>query len=450
MGTSGLIASVVLAAPREASESGASGAWQSGAELAYELGCGACHSGLSGPGSIRAAAPLLGPARPLAVQYVFDYLENPRRVSTDIGRARMPDFRLGAPERLALAFFLAPGTDSVPGETAALTGTRQAFPDLSPADGEHLFRSLNCAGCHAHPDVAPARVGPDMSRVGARLEDAWLRSYLRAPQPVRPGGDPPGSGSRMPDFRLDGNEADVLATFLRLQNPPAFRPTPLPARSLSPFAMSKAATMLRDQLACLGCHSLGGEGGRAAPAFDGMGERVTDGYARAMVSNPSTHVSGTVMPGSLLQDDDQELVVRYLLQRPGAWAPAEDVFGFASGQIPWAGASRPAGATRAANGEAVYSRYCALCHGPTGMGDGFNAGFLPTAPTAHADSAYMSTRPDDTLFDGIYAGGAILDRSHRMPAFAQTLSRSQIRAVVTYMRELCGCEGPSWSRGGAD
>ena len=58
----------------------------------------------------------------------------------------------------------------------------------------------------------------------------------------------------------------------------------------------------------------------------------------------------------------------------------------------------------------------------------------------------MSTRPDDTLFDGISAGGFILNRSARMPPFGEMLSRDQIWGLVRYLRELCRCEGPRWSR----
>ncbi len=61
----------------------------------------------------------------------------------------------------------------------------------------------------------------------------------------------------------------------------------------------------------------------------------------------------------------------------------------------------------------------------------------------------MSLRPDDTLFDAIAAGGYILGKSNRMPAFGQTLSNAEMRGLVRYIRELCRCEGPAWSRDGA-
>ena len=58
----------------------------------------------------------------------------------------------------------------------------------------------------------------------------------------------------------------------------------------------------------------------------------------------------------------------------------------------------------------------------------------------------MSARPDDTLFDGSHAGGRILNKSHFMPAWGTTLSAAEIRELVTYIRTLCRCQGPEWSR----
>jgi mono/diheme cytochrome c family protein len=60
----------------------------------------------------------------------------------------------------------------------------------------------------------------------------------------------------------------------------------------------------------------------------------------------------------------------------------------------------------------------------------------------------MSKRADDTLFDGIYAGAWVLDGSPRMPAFGQLLATEDIRALVAYIRTLCSCQGPAWSRDG--
>ena len=61
----------------------------------------------------------------------------------------------------------------------------------------------------------------------------------------------------------------------------------------------------------------------------------------------------------------------------------------------------------------------------------------------------MSARSDDDLYDTIAGGGAIMNRSPRMPAYGTTLAPAQIRALVRHIRTLCQCAGPSWSTDGA-
>ncbi|OLC05712.1 MAG: hypothetical protein AUH42_07000 [Gemmatimonadetes bacterium 13_1_40CM_70_11] len=107
---------------------------------------------------------------------------------------------------------------------------------------------------------------------------------------------------------------------------------------------------------------------------------------------------------------------------------------------------RTAGAGGDRDARTLYATFCAACHGSRGRGDGFNAEYLPVAPAVHADPVAMSRRTDDRLFDAIAGGGAVVGRSPRMPAFGATLSRAEIRSLVRYVRELCRCEGPAWSR----
>lgn len=106
-----------------------------------------------------------------------------------------------------------------------------------------------------------------------------------------------------------------------------------------------------------------------------------------------------------------------------------------------------AGAADPSTPAALYLRRCAVCHGARGGGDGPNARFLPVQPTAHADSALMSARTDDELFDTIFAGGYVMNRSNRMPPYGHTLSRAQIWTLVHYLRALCRCAEPAWARG---
>lgn len=413
----------------------------SGRELAKSLGCGACHAGMPGGDAIRHAAPPLGSnAVPLAPAYVFRYMADPRRVRPEIAPARMPAYELDERQRLALALF---STNEIElrGVDDAFRAAQSRHRDASREEGRLLFASLACGGCHEHPEAPEhVAVGPDLSSEGQRVREEWLRTYLAAPVAIGPAGPRPGAGGQMPDFRLDAGEVEALVRFLMEQ-----RAAELPAWTpevLSPFSMGKAEALLRDRWSCLGCHRLGDDGGRIGPRLDGAARRLRPEYVRALIEDPSHLAPGTIMPGSLEQPDRLDLIASYLLQREAAWEGSQRV---AEIDLRTAGSLRSPAASPGV-GASVYRARCAPCHGEEGGGDGFNAPYLPVAPTAHRDSAVISLRPDDVLYDGIYAGGRILGKSHRMPAFGASLSDAEIRAVVAYIRVLCGCRGPAWSR----
>ncbi len=202
-------------------------------------------------------------------------------------------------------------------------------------------------------------------------------------------------------------------------------------QGLSAFAAQKAERLLRDKHSCLGCHQLKGEGGVLAPKLDDVRTRRDAAYIAAMVSDPQRTKPGAMMPRTRMPAGERALIVRYL---GGDTTKIMRTVGVASGTI--------------ADGRQLYAQWCAGCHGATGNGDGPNAKALPVKPAKHADTKAMGARSDDALFDTIEAGGAIMNKHHRMPAFGGSLGTPEIRALVAYIRTLCQCQGPQWSRDG--
>jgi mono/diheme cytochrome c family protein len=93
-----------------------------------------------------------------------------------------------------------------------------------------------------------------------------------------------------------------------------------------------------------------------------------------------------------------------------------------------------------ARGRVLYDHYCAICHGTTGGGDGFNAYNLKAAfsviPTAFGDSATFHALREDTALAMIRDGGAAVGRSPAMPPWGRTLTSGEIVDVWQYIRSL--------------
>src|SRR5690606_38031917 len=98
---------------------------------------------------------------------------------------------------------------------AAFAAARERHPEVTAETGRAIFTALGCAGCHRHAEIEPiGDRAPSLAEEGARVRRDWLVAYLAAPEPLRPLGTPPGSGSRMPDFHLDETEVAALAELL--------------------------------------------------------------------------------------------------------------------------------------------------------------------------------------------------------------------------------------------
>ncbi len=84
-------------------------------------------------------------------------------------------------------------------------------------------------------------------------------------------------------------------------------------------------------------------------------------------------------------------------------------------------------------GKRLFEQYCVVCHGQNGEGDGFNAYNLDPRPHSISDSTYMRALSIETLTETISFGGKGVNKSVLMPAYQNTLSKTQILNVVVYI-----------------
>lgn len=88
------------------------------------------------------------------------------------------------------------------------------------------------------------------------------------------------------------------------------------------------------------------------------------------------------------------------------------------------------------DGAALFAAHCAVCHGPTGRGDGPGAGVVLQRLRNFSDPAAMRSLQDGYLFAIIQKGGSQFGRSNAMPAWGMKLGDDQIHALVRHIRSL--------------
>lgn len=92
-------------------------------------------------------------------------------------------------------------------------------------------------------------------------------------------------------------------------------------------------------------------------------------------------------------------------------------------------------------GKKVYIKYCSVCHGIKGEGDGQGSYISAVLPTNLTNKAYMSLFSDDDLVERISAGEDGFPYL-QMDGLDNQLSKSTIRKIVSYIRTMAKDTGP--------
>jgi cbb3-type cytochrome c oxidase subunit III len=79
----------------------------------------------------------------------------------------------------------------------------------------------------------------------------------------------------------------------------------------------------------------------------------------------------------------------------------------------------------------IYQKYCQVCHGEDGSGDGVMTELMGMEPMDHTNPVVMNRLSNDELILSILDGAGVF-----MPAWEGILSKSEVEALVSYIRLL--------------
>jgi ubiquinol-cytochrome c reductase cytochrome b subunit len=231
---------------------------------------------------------------------------------------------------------------------------------------------------------------------------------------------------------------------------------------------------LFDTLGCIGCHTVGGKGGKIGPDLSDEGSRNrSQGWIADQIRNPKSHFPNTVMPSfSDLKDSQVHSLVAYLsgLTEGGGSAPQ-----------PATSAGRSAASTQLSSpprapqsslglqyigsvslGEKLFAQNCEACHGTQGTdkvsNPGSDDGTVP--PLNPIDRELFDSDPNvfASHIDNFLQGGSTPsgpDPALKMPDFgnSKALTQEEIANLEAYVLHLNGIDrarilhpgiSPSW------
>jgi mono/diheme cytochrome c family protein len=224
-------------------------------------------------------------------EWLRRWLNNPAAYHPD---TRMPHYRMDEKQIALLSSFLLAKKDN---ELLANVRLSQANAD-SVARGKKLVTETGCAACHQINGVNPPQnFAPDLTRVGSRalaqvvfapgmkhnLPD-YIAAKIHDPRSFGP-------GLKMPKFTLTDAQTDALATVLLSQTDRAATyPKELIISGGRPtnYHPGGDAGKLMDDLRCLSCHAINGNGGDMAPDLTWEGSAVQRAWLEDFLKNPNT------------------------------------------------------------------------------------------------------------------------------------------------------------------
>jgi len=290
-----------------------------GRRLFQQKGCASCHAieGVPTPEAFGPDLSHLGAktisqlefgqskAPRTLVSYIHAKVTDPHSVNP---AARMRQYHLSPDDLDAVttALLSMTGDPPTPGWVPLQVPAPQ--PVFRPA-GEfgEIYERYKCYACHKFNGYG-GTLAPDLSYEGSRAQRAWLISFLKNPQTLRPI-----LTLRMPQFNMTDREASVIADYFAaaMQSPDV--PQAADAQPYTPELAKLGKELYEVKFQCQSCHTIGSTGGYVGPSLNNAGNWLRPEWIEAWLRNPQSLDHVTIDPRLSLTDNEVKALTAYLL-----------------------------------------------------------------------------------------------------------------------------------------
>ena len=218
-----------------------------GIKLFEELGCFGCHptGGFDEDANSMIGPDLIEISSKVNPGWLVSWLQGPKgfRAST-----RMPDFKLNEDDAMAITSYLWQNSEGFePGEP-------EEFDKETIEEGSFIFESVGCLACHSDVEEDGKIHGPNLARIGEKINYEYLVSWLLEPKKHQP-------RTRMPDLRLDEEDAKHVAAFL-MSLKGGYLEVLSSEEWLTDEKTASRGKDLINRYGCFGCHKIRGMEGK--------------------------------------------------------------------------------------------------------------------------------------------------------------------------------------------
>ena len=361
-----------------------------GRQLLAEFNCTGCHrlQDIERPAML--GPDLTNVGTKVSRAWLYKWLKEPRTIVDSSGNVavngyeaeeepRMPQFRLTENELRGLSAYLS-SLRSLPAQPyrfdPRVVTALEKQPDLVE-QGEVRFRQMFCSTCHSlavtragETKLIGGDIGPELSKVGSKVNRDWLVAWLRNPQTYLP-------HSKMPRYEWSDEDLFKVTAYLTAKLTDSDLLSNLPSLGEPTAEEIQFGRRLFSEKGCASCHVVQGVTPQKdfGPELSGLGAKNVSqlefgssriprnlvAYIQAKITDPGSVNPAARMPQYHLNPPDLDAITTALLSMTGTPATS----GIERLTVPRKEAVfRPAGAF----GE-VYERYkCDVCHRFNGYG----------------------------------------------------------------------------------